>query len=773
LAFAANGVGCQRAAVSPDPRTTDSNITRLTTTLLEHSQFAHHPFDRELAGTLLERYLDSLDGTRSLFLQADVDEFAAYRGTLAQATRGGDTSVAQTIFGRYLERMEQRVSYVNATLRTATFDFTGPDVYSFDREHAQRPHDLAAAQTLWRQQLRAEYLQEKLSDKPPAQIVSTLTHQHEQQLRTMKALRSDEVLEVYLNALAHVYDPHSDYMGHEQMESLSIAMNLSLFGIGATLETVDGYCTVRELVPGGPAARSGLLKPGDRIVGVAQAGKEPVDITNMPLSRAVELVRGPKGSTVTLTVIPVGAADGSPPRTESIVRDQVKLEDQEAKARVVDLPSGDGTTLRLGVIDLPSFYADMGGREGGERRSATADVTQLLRKLKEEHVHGVVLDLRRNGGGSLGEAITLTGLFIRKGPVVQTRDQAGDVEVGADTDPAVLYDGPLIVLTSRFSASASEILAGALQDYGRALVVGDTSTFGKGTVQNVLPLARVMDQVRLAHAYDPGALKITTSKFYRPSGASTQLRGVASDIVLPSPTDFTDVSESALKDPLPWDVIPGTPHDAMNRVEPYVHALRENSARRVASEKDFRELADDMGQLKKSLATKAVSLNEAERRHEMAQHKARREERARETRDADGSTTYEITLKNASSPGLPPPVAFSRASAVVPDSATGKPDEASTRRSPADDIVLNETLRILADYAELLARRNTGGHPGAQPAGGITSLGDSPPFVGALAPAVTALIGTGAARSGLINSMGMGKTIVEFWFDPMSSSVCM
>jgi carboxyl-terminal processing protease len=357
----------------------------------------------------------------------------------------------------------------------------------------------------------------------------------------------------------------------------------------------------------------------------------------------------------------------------------------------------------------------MGGREGGGRRSATADVAQLLQKLKEEHVHGIVLDLRRNGGGSLGEAITLTGLFLREGPVVQTRDEAGDIDVGADTDSAVLYDGPLIVLTSRFSASASEILAGALQDYGRALVVGDASTFGKGTVQNVLPLARVMDQARLAHAYDPGALKITTSKFYRPSGASTQLRGVASDIVLPSTTDFTDVSESALKDPLPWDVIPGTPHDALNRVEPYVHALRENSARRVAAERGFRDLADDMGRLRKSQATKSVSLNEAERRQELAQHKARHEEREREgrTRDAARSTTYEITLKNASLPGLPPPAAFSRASAAVPGSATDDPDEASTRRSPADDIILNESLRILADYAELLARQNTGSNPGA------------------------------------------------------------
>jgi carboxyl-terminal processing protease len=684
----------------------------LATSLLEQSQFSHHPFDRELAGTFLDRYLDALDGTRSLFLQTDVDEFAPYRATLAQTTgAAGDISAARAIFARYLQRLEQQVAYVADALRTTSFDFTGHDVYSYDRESAQRPRDLTAARELWRQQLRSEYLQEKLGDKPPEQIVRTLTQRHAQELGTTKALQSDEVLEIYLNALAHVYDPHSDYLGHEQMESLSIAMNLSLFGIGATLETGDGGdCKVRELVPGGPVARSGLLKPGDRIVAVGQAGKEPVDIMNMPLSRAVELIRGPKGSTVTLTVIPVGAADGALPKTTSLVRDEIKLEDQEAKARILDLPTDKGTTLRLGVIDLPSFYADMSGNEGAGHRSATADVALLLSKLRAEHVRGVVLDLRHNGGGSLKEAITLTGLFIQKGPIVQTRDQAGDIEVGADTDDAVQYDGPLVVLTSRFSASASEILAGALQDYGRALVVGDSSTFGKGTVQSVLPLARVMDEFHLAHAYDPGALKVTTNKFYRPSGASTQLRGVASDIVLPSTTDLSDVSESALKNPLPWDVVPPTPYERLNRVQPYVYALRENSARRVAAAKDFGYLADDVAQLRKSLATKSVSLNEAARRQEVAQHKARHEERENRAPHATSPITYEITLKNASSPGVPPPIAFSdntdRAHSRVSSSSSNDLDAASPDRSPVGDVILNESVRILADYVDLANRSN-------------------------------------------------------------------
>src|SRR4051812_41093535 len=449
VTFTSAAAGGQLARPTVDAKTTDANITRLTAGMLEQSQLAHHPFDGQLAGTVLDRYLDALDGSRSLFLQSDVDEFARYRATLAQATRtAGDTSAARAIFARYVQRLSEETAYDTYVLQTAKFEFTGHDSYSFDRDNAKRPATTAEARALWWQLLRAQYLQEKLNDKRPEQIVSTLTRRHGQALSTMKALSSDEVLEVYLDALAHVYDPHSDYLGHEQMESFSIAMKLSLFGIGAALETEDGYCTIRELLPGGPAARSGQLKPGDRIVEVAQATKDPVDILNMPLSRAVELIRGPKGTRVTLTILPATSATSAAPRTVSLIRDEIKLEDQQAKARILDLPApSGGPPLRVGVIDLPSFYAEMGGGPGGGggRRSATADVARLLKKLKAENVRGVVMDLRRNGGGSLEEAITLTGLFIRKGPVVQTRDQSGKIELGTDDDGSVLYDGPLVL----------------------------------------------------------------------------------------------------------------------------------------------------------------------------------------------------------------------------------------------------------------------------------------------------------------------------------------
>lgn len=691
---------------------TEANITRLTASVLERSQFAHHPLDTELAGKFLDRYLDALDGSRSLILQSDVDAFAAYRATLAQATRGtGDTTPAHAIFARVLKRLEERVEYITGLLKTEKFDFTGNDVYAFDRSEAPRPRDLAAAQALWRQQLRAEYLQEKLGDKKPPQIVTTLTRRHTQQLRTMKQLNRDEILESYLNALAHVYDPHSGYMGHQQMESFSIAMNLKLFGIGALLESEDGYCKIKELVPGGPAARSGLLKPGDRILAVAQGTKEPTDIVNMPLARAVELIRGPKGTNVILTILPAGAAEGAAPKQIPLVRDEIKLEDQEARARILDWPTPKGPPLRVGVIDLPSFYAEMGGRESGSgQRSATADVLRLLNKLKAEKVEGLVLDLRRNGGGSLDEAIKLTGLFIRTGPVVQTKGPDGDVEQGADTDPAVQYDGPLVVLTSRFSASASEILAGAVKDYGRAVVVGDSSTFGKGTVQNVLPLARLMDRSGLTYSYDPGALKVTIRKFYLPGGASTQLKGVASDVVLPSPSDFNEFNEASLTNPLPWDSIGAARYQAVNRVQPHLAALKARSAKRIAAAKDFVFLREEIALVKKGLDSKSISLNEAERRKELAQAKLRKEQRdqAMKALKAARPTTYEITLKTTATPGLPSPLpSGGKTAQVSPKTKGAKEDDADggARHSPLDEIILNETVQILADYVELLRVR--------------------------------------------------------------------
>lgn len=694
-------------AEAPATLATEADITRLTASVLEHTQLAHRPLDADLARTFLARYLDTLDGSRSLFLQSDAAEFAARSPTLAEAIHAGDTSVAQDVFRRYLQRLAQRAAYVTEALRGPPFSFTGHDVYAFDRQHAARPRDLETVRTLWRQQLRAEYLEQKLEGRRPAEIASLLARRYTQQLETLRHLHSDEVLDTYLDVLAHVYDPHSDYLGHDEMESFSIGMNLSLFGIGATLEEADGYCTILELVPGGPAARSGLLKVGDRIVAVAQPGRQPVDVMSMTLDRVVELIRGPKGTSVTLRVIPANAPNGSAPKTVPLVRDRIELEDEEAKASIAELTNGHSRPLRIGVIDLPSFYGDMDGPAG---RSASADVARLLAKLKAERVRGIVLDLRDNPGGSLDEAIRVTGLFIPKGPVVQTREAQGDVDVESDTDPNVVYDGPLVVLTSRLSASASEILAGALQDYGRAIVVGDTSTFGKGTVQDVVPLGQLMDRIGLPHAYDPGALKVTIRKFYRPSGASTQLRGVASDIVLPSPSGVGRVGESTLEDALAWDSVAPATYRRMDRVRPYLDALRRLSARRVATDPALHDLQAQVARLGERLAAKSVSLNEAQRR---AQRTKQAEERAALDRDerADapaGPVTYPVTLANASSPGLPTQAAAPVDGSPSPPAVRPSADAPTDAHPGPADLILHEAERILGDYVDMLARPRSG-----------------------------------------------------------------
>lgn len=711
LALTIGAIGGSAATVRPSDEAVDSDeeaaITQVTARLLENSHYTGHRLDDALASRFLDRYLEMLDGNRSYFLESDLAEFAPLRTRLDDLIlKRGDTRPAEQIFERFQERLEQRVAYAQELLKTEKFDFNGSDTYKVDREHAPRPRDLAAAKQLWRQQLRYEYLQELLSDKQPAEIIKTLARRYDRLAHNLKQWNHDRVFELYLTALANVYDPHSDYMGRRQMEDFSISMNLSLAGIGATLQSEDGYCKLQELVAGGPAARSKLLKAGDRIVAVAQEGQSPVDVIDMPLSEAVSLIRGPKGTRVQLTIIPADSADSSARKTFTLVRDEVKLEDQEAKARILDLPGKNDQTLRLGIIDLPSFYSGVQGGKRGEEKSATADVARLVRKLKQEKIQGLILDLRHNGGGSLEEAVSLTGLFIQRGPVVQTKDAEAEVNVENDPDPSVLYAGPLIVLTSRLSASASEILAGALQDYGRALIVGDPATFGKGTVQSVLPLASVMRRAGMEVAADPGALKLTIRKFYRPDGDSTQLRGVRSDLVLASPTSKLRFGESEMTDPLPWDRVSPVRHVNYDLVSPYLAALTESSRKRLAADPDFIWLGEDLERIQKRMDNPAVSLNVTQRRAEKAELDREAAHRKQEfaTRTKPLRKQYAITLRNADSAGLPQAMTVSqksRPSTVGGNASSDTNDGSAPDMDSARDIVLEETVRILGDYVIL------------------------------------------------------------------------
>jgi carboxyl-terminal processing protease len=749
------------------PGRMDGRVAFVSARLLEVSHYSRQPFDAGVSSKFYDRYLESLDREHLQFLQSDLAEFDHYRtnlGALTITRKGSaDTRPACEIFNRFRDRLKQRVEYVDELLKTEKFAFDTDERIKVNRKDSAYPKDLDEAKALWRQRLRFDYLQEHLAkldakkkteeaakkaakdgaaktDAKPAEkttpvkpkteaeeIVEKLTHTYHHTLHNFADWDGADVLQVYLDTLAHVYDPHSDYMGPAPLDNFAINMNLSLFGIGAQLIAEDGYCTIQKLLPGGPALAGNKIHEKDRIVAVAQTNLPPVNVVGMRLDRAVSLIRGPKGTEVRLTIIPDGK-DEAATEVVSIIRDKIRLEEQEAKAKVIDLPAAQADPFRIGYINLPSFYGEMNlsgkppalaasGSPGPA--STTADVARLLKKLKQENVRGVILDLRNNGGGFLEEAIRLTGLFIKEGPVVQVRDADLNVEEESDRDPSVLYDGPLLVLANRFSASASEIVAGALQDYGRALIIGDASTHGKGTVQSVNPLAPHMLRGDPTMTNDPGALKLTVKKFYRASGASTQLKGVVPDIILPSVfNEAKEFGEGALENPLPWDTIESAKYDHLNRVEPYLTDLRQHSAQRIAASKDFDYVREDIALFKKAQADKTVSLNEKQRLKEKDEQEARQKAREREVkaRKPASETVYELTVKQAELPGLPEAVQKTNSSSTkvtqppgtviaAKDASKRKDLEDDSEKPPPVDAVLIEAEHILMDYYSLLSKQ--------------------------------------------------------------------
>jgi len=710
--------------VSPGPN--DGRIAYVTARLLDNYHYSQLPFDAEMSAKFFDGYLEILDPRRENFLQSDVDSFAHWRTNLDKLTvEGGtaDLTPAFQIYQRFIERLQQHDDYVNELLKQDKFKFTGSDRIMFDRRHASYPKDLDEAKELWRQQLRQQYLQEKLNREisptndtvltlpknAAADIADSLARHYRWNFHMATNWDGTDVLQAYLEALAHAYDPHSDYLNNAHAQDFSINMSLSLFGIGAQLVEDDGFCTISKVLTNGPASKSGLLKEKDRIVAVAQGNKPPVDVVEMELEHVVQLIRGPKGTQVQLTISP--ADDRTARRIVTLTRDEVKLDDSEheASAKLIEMPDGHGGTNRIGVIDLPSFYAtiDLPGSANHASKSTTADVTKLINKLKQEKVAGIILDLRSNPGGSLEEAIKFTGLFIKDGPVVLARDPSGEVTVDSDTDSSVLYNGPLAVMINRFSASAAEIAAAALQDYGRAIIIGDTSTHGKGTVQNLNPLKPFPGTS--SGGTDPGTVKITIRKFYRVSGASTQLKGVVPDIILPDILNYSDdIGETALENPLPWDTIHSVNYDKLNLVEPYLATLKQNSDARIATNQDFIYVQQDIEQFKKLQADKTMSLNEREQIKERLANQERQKARdqEREARKDPGITIYELTVENADKPGLPEPLGKTASNSTSTDTnkiaaaeSTNSVAAATEKKSkPQIDPMQNETENILEDY---------------------------------------------------------------------------
>jgi len=659
----------------------ESKIASETASLLEEEHFSGKPLDDLLSGIFLETYLDSLDPARLFFLKSDVDEWTTKYGTkLDDSILVGDLTPAREIFDRFLLRAGQRVEAAK-TLLAGKISFEAHESAILDRSKSPWPADDKEAQELWRRRVKMELLQERLHQKDVTKAADIILKRYERFLENLKDMETDELLETYLCSLSHAYDPHSDYMAPSAIEEFDIHMQLSMRGIGAVLMSEDGYAKIVELVPGGAAALNGQLKVNDRIVSVGQGTEPMVDVVNMRLTKVVKLIRGPKNSQVRLLVWPALAADPAARKEIVIKRDEIHLTERAAKARTVVIRDAAGKQRHFGVVTLPSFYVDLkGGKDG---HGASRDVMRLLEQLNTQKVEGIVLDMRSDAGGSLEEAVNLTGLFISEGPVVQIRDRRNRVGTLDDENPTTSYDGPLVVLVDHLSASASEIVAAALQDYGRAIIIGDNSTFGKGTVQ------KLEDLDRRVRAKNSGALKLTVQKFYRVSGGSTQYKGVVPDIMLPSVLDAAKINESSLKNALPYDEIPPAKFSPVDRVSRFLDALRAASVRRTAADPEFKYISEDLARFKKESEEKTISLNEEERRAKMKaaeqQEAMRKKERA-----ARPKSPFQFTDLT------PDPAAEKSAKAAAAEDQADLPGSTEDSREAA----LEEAIRILMDLSD-------------------------------------------------------------------------
>ncbi|PSF14393.1 tail-specific protease [Marinobacter fuscus] len=565
---------------------------------LQFTHFRNLGISDDLSGDVFDAYLNYLDSQRVYLTQQDIDTLSRVKRHLGSALKTGQLQPGFDIYNLVQQRVIERLKFALHLLDDGIneMDFSQDDQILVDRSEANWEADSAALDDLWVRRIKNAVLAQRLNGSDDDAIEENLRRRYEGQLKRAYQARSEDAFQAYMNAFTGMWDPHTSYFSPRTSENFNINMSLSLEGIGAVLQSDNEYTKVVRLVPGGPASKQGQLQPADRIVSVAQGEDKAVNVIGWRLDEVVDLIRGPRNSTVSLEVIPANAADETITRTIAIKRDEVKLEEQSASKEVIQLDRN-GQTYRIGVIDIPTFYADFQAMQAGDPnyKSTTRDVRKLISELKADGVDGLVMDLRNNGGGALHEANDLVGLFIDKGPTVQIRNANNDVQVLEDGDPSVVYDGPLVVLVNRMSASASEIFAGAIQDYGRGLVVG-SQTFGKGTVQAVRPL-------------NHGQLKITQSKFYRVSGGSTQHKGVIPDIEIPSRIDKARIGEDALDHALPWDQIEAVPHARYFDFTNVIDELRQRHGERFNSSPEFKLLQEEIAFLNQQRKTDFVSLN--------------------------------------------------------------------------------------------------------------------------------------------------------------------
>jgi len=643
---ASGGVGTahtQAPAAPLQPEPQFAVAERLVTRLLATSHYQRRALDDALSRRLLDEYLAALDGTRSYLLASDVAELqASYGTTLDDALARNDVRPAYDVYARYAQRAEERIAYALTLLETEP-DLKVAESYLFDRKDAPWPADRAALDDLWRQRVKNDAIGLMLTGKDWAGTRELLRKRYQNFLRRAHQVKSGDVFETFMNSLAGIYDPHTNYLGPRDSEEFAISMRLKYEGIGAALQVQDEYVLVSRILPGGSASRTEELHEQDRITAVGQSPEFAMtDVVGWRLDDVVRLIRGPKDTQVRLQVLPAGAAPGTPERHITLVRGEIRLEDRAAKQEIVEVARPD-RRYRIGVIHLPTFYQDFEGRRSGAQdyTSTTRDVRRLLDELVAAKVDGVVVDLRDNGGGSLQEAAELSGLFIDSGPVVQLRSATGKVDVLTDPTPGVVYAGPLVVMVNRFSASASEIFAGAIQDYGRGLVVG-SNTFGKGTIQSLVDLNQYVRPgadlcgVPPCGRPDLGQLKITVGKFYRVSGSSTQHRGVIPDVPLPSTIDPAEYGESTELSALPWDSIEGTTYSLRPLARELVPTLSREHRLRADRDAQFKLFMRDLDEARDADGRRSVSLVLAERRIERDRLEAERLQRENQSRQARG-----------------------------------------------------------------------------------------------------------------------------------------
>jgi len=637
------------------------------------------PLDDALSAKIMTSFIKSLDPDRTLFLQADIDKFMSNSTKIDDAIKREDLRIPFSIFNVYEQRVVGRMDYAR-TLLKQKFDFSAQESYSLLRDEAPWPQSQAESDDLWRKRVKGDWLRLKLAGKTDAVIRDTLDKRYQNSLDRAFKYKSDDVFQSFMGAYTTSVDPHTDYFGARASAEFDISMKLSLVGIGAVLQERDDYTTIRELVPGGPAQLSGKLTVGDRITGVGQGADGPVkEVVGMRLDEIVQLIRGKKDSVVRLDILPADVGPDGSHRIISLTRDKISLEKQAASKTILPIKDGEATR-KIGIITLPAFYEDFEARRKGDPdyRSASRDVAKLLGELQQDDVNGVVIDLRNNGGGSLTEAIELTGLFVGKGPVVQQRGANGRVEVESNDRPAPAWTGPVGVLINRGSASASEIFAAAIQDYGRGVIIGEPS-FGKGTVQTVVNLDKAANNSKPKF----GELKLTIAQFFRVNGGTTQLRGVTPDISLPGLSDTKSFGEASYDNALPWKQIKPAKYAPAGDMAALVPQLQQRHDARVSNDREFQRFVEDVAALKAQREKGVVSLNLTERRNELAAQTARLKERAQ---FSDGLDLGEDDGLQADERSLSADIAREAA------------------RKNAKDVLLNEAAAILADEAGLQER---------------------------------------------------------------------